>query len=167
MVKTVELIYNAVEPALIAPFSFSENLVTYSMADSQLVTDMNGHSGPAGSYWYLKTWMPYQAKHQAQIPVDGNLVFVFDNNHVIGKSYHAKPNNKVSNSVITSVAAVNLEDTQLQNNAAIKPGVWAHDTQLEDIEAQMKPSTSNKKTISNKLKRTQDERIKNFRFSRK
>jgi hypothetical protein len=52
-----------------------------------------------------------------------DLINVFDNEKVVGRSYVIKPANKVKLSIITNKAVLHLLTTNLQNELLLKPRV--------------------------------------------
>ena len=55
----------------------------------------------------------------------GDILNVFDNDQVIGKTYIVKPNNKVNVSIITNRAWIPLHNSRdLQSNPDLLPGKW-------------------------------------------
>ena len=46
----MEQIYSINSPYLVAPFSFTRNVLQYQASQSRVCTDLNGKLGPCGSY---------------------------------------------------------------------------------------------------------------------
>lgn len=58
-------------------------------------------------------------------PPNGDAVYVFDNEQVVGKTWTIKPNNKSKSSVITNIAVAGLdENLSVQTNKDLHPKEW-------------------------------------------
>ena len=157
ILKSTEIIYNLVKHSLVSPYALAENLVCYSLSNSALVTDINGHTSPAGGYDFVRKWMKEEAKEVAQLP-SSDLAVAFDNDQVIGKSWHVRPNNKVSSSVVTSTLVASIDGT-VQNDRNLMPGGWMSSKQLCDFEQSLVATQQEKTLLNEELIRTLDHRI--------
>ena len=52
--KCIEQIYSVRHERLVLPLAFKQNLLTYSLSNSKLLLNFNGHIGAGGSYKHLK-----------------------------------------------------------------------------------------------------------------
>nr|XP_054753606.1 uncharacterized protein LOC129259335 [Lytechinus pictus] len=120
--KAVEQCYFNVNPKFVLPHSFKENILIYSVSKSKLLPDALGGVSPAGTYYRLRKWLDHRAYKELP-PLNGDVVIAFDNDQVVGKTYHVKADNKVRVSVITSICAFE-EDGKLQERAELKPSNW-------------------------------------------
>ncbi|XP_041466282.1 uncharacterized protein LOC121416832 isoform X2 [Lytechinus variegatus] len=120
--KAVEQCYFNINPKCVLPHSFKENILIYSVSKSKLLPDALGGVSPAGTYYRLRKWLDHQAYHELP-PLNGDVVIAFDNDQVVGKTYHVKADNKVRVSVITSICAFE-EDGKLQEQGELKPSNW-------------------------------------------
>ena len=55
--KMIEHIYDCRNKRLVLPVAFRENLVTYKMSNSPLLTALNGSSSPSGAHTFLTMWL--------------------------------------------------------------------------------------------------------------
>ena len=115
---------------------------------------MQGHTGPAGGYTYIRNWMKTQAEEVVPIP-SGDLVFAFDNDQVIGKTYHVRPDTKLRCSVVTSVCVVAQEDGALEEDESLMPSKWIKPLP----EASLKTTQEEKDLLQRELSKTITERI--------
>ena len=121
---TIEMLYRMRYPSCIAPLSFMRNLLFYVGHDRSRVMKMNGASGPGGSYTTVTDWVKGLATLPPTCP-DGDIITVFDNDQVIGRTWKVRPDNKVSSSVITNIAWIVVQpDGHLQTETAFLPGKW-------------------------------------------
>ncbi len=130
--KAVESIYYLRNPSnIILPLGFSENVVAYSITNSKIATNINGIGG-GGSYESVRKWLSMQA--DVPLPeVKGDVAIAFDNDQVIGKSYHSRVDNKGKISIITAVSEAVVDETgQMQERDDLVPRSWNHMTKLPD-----------------------------------
>ena len=120
--KMIEHIYDCRNKRLVLPLAFRENLVTYKMSNSPLLTSLNGNSSPSGAHTFLTTWLNNNASQCLEFP-EGLVRVVFDNEQVIGKRYRVKANQQsVPTSVITSHAYLSIDVTNnIQYNNTYSP----------------------------------------------
>ncbi|KAJ8022554.1 hypothetical protein HOLleu_37485 [Holothuria leucospilota] len=122
--KSVEQVYNTLKSKHVMLLSFSENAVIHSIVNSKLACNINGLSSPGGSYWTLKHWLENQASSLLPPPV-GDCLCAFDNDQVVGKTYHVRANSKVRVSVITSICMAEVDlHGELQKKSELKPSAW-------------------------------------------
>lgn len=122
--KCIEQIYSARHRRLVLPLPFKQNLLAYSLSNSKLLLDFNGHVMSAGSYTYLKNWLSEKAGDELPVP-HGVVRIVFDNDQVVGKRYTVKADcNTVPLSVITSHAYLSIGASDLQEYVQLKSKHW-------------------------------------------
>ena len=104
------------------PLSFSENVLIYSSSKSKILPNALGAISPSGNYYTVRRWLAHQAECSLP-PLEGDLIYGFDNDQVIGRTYHVRADNKVRASVITSVCAF-ADNGTLQREDKLKPSNW-------------------------------------------
>ena len=110
--KAIESVYHLRNHRIVLPLSFSENLVAYSITNSKLATNMN-RVGGGGGYESIRRWLNTSAEKPLR-DVKGDVAVAFDNDQVIGKSYHSRADNSLNTSIITAVCVAEVEkDGQL------------------------------------------------------
>ncbi|KAJ8017459.1 hypothetical protein HOLleu_45119 [Holothuria leucospilota] len=140
LAKSVEQVYGLQSTKHVFPLSFSENAVTYSVVNSKLAANMGGLSAPSGSYWTIRQWLDGQASQPMPSP-QGDCICAFDNDQVIGKTYHVRANQKLKTSVITSVCVAEVDKSgALQMQKHLKPANWLNnvfdESQILDYDSQ-------------------------------
>ncbi|CAC5420400.1 unnamed protein product [Mytilus coruscus] len=114
---------------LATEYSQLDSLIEYmkdalsKMEDNQkqLVVDLLGNTNPAGHYKTVTNWVKEQSSHPTELP-SCDLMNVFDNEQVIGKTWSIKPKNKIAISIITNKAFMELQSPEsLQKKADLKP----------------------------------------------
>ncbi|XP_060595290.1 uncharacterized protein LOC132749514 isoform X1 [Ruditapes philippinarum] len=124
--RAVEHLYMIPCPSTISPISFLLNVCNYAITGSKTTVDMYGSSSPGGHYKAVTQWLKEQGTVPAVCP-EGDLLNVFDNEQIIGKSYTIKPSNKQKISVITNKGVVSLQSSEsvsmIQNNPNLKPNL--------------------------------------------
>ncbi|CAG2198284.1 unnamed protein product [Mytilus edulis] len=124
--RAVEHIYYLCSRNFISPVSFLANLTSYAMTGSKVVVDIFGNASPSGHYKTVTNWLKDQGSKPVQLP-SNDLMNVFDNEQVVGKTYSIKPSNKVPVSVITNKGFLELNmhsiGKTLQNELSLKPEV--------------------------------------------
>ncbi|XP_072051413.1 uncharacterized protein [Amphiura filiformis] len=131
--KAIEGIYYLRNPShVILPLGFSENVVSYSVTNSKIATNINGVGG-SGGYESVRQWLNAQAD-VPQPEVEGDVAVAFDNDQVIGKSYHSRTENKAKMSIITAVSLADVDKKGvLQEREDLVPRIWDHLTKLPDV----------------------------------
>ncbi|XP_041477204.1 uncharacterized protein LOC121425250 [Lytechinus variegatus] len=130
--KTIEHIYHLGNSKAVLPVCLGENLVSYSVSGSRAACEINSANSPAGSYPYLISWLREQSHEPHTFP-DGDVLVAFDNDQVIGKTYHVRHNNKVKTSVVTSVCIAEVSPTgTLQADNELKHGHWQTAQRLKE-----------------------------------
>ena len=121
IIHCIEQLYSTGNKLLILPMSFQPNLLACSLSGSELIVNMIGKTRPAGSYSFMKKWLPNQAE-EIKFP-DGLVWCVFDNEQVVGKRQVAMTdNNTVPVSVITSNAYLEIDpQSEIQCQPELKP----------------------------------------------
>ncbi|CAG2236053.1 unnamed protein product [Mytilus edulis] len=105
--RALEQLYALSNKKLISPVSFLMSISAYAFTGSKVVVDMIDNTNPSGHYKTIANWLKYQGSQLPVIPAC-DLMNVFDNEQVIGKTYSIKPHNKVAISVITNKGYVKL-----------------------------------------------------------
>ncbi|CAG2220191.1 unnamed protein product [Mytilus edulis] len=142
--RALEQLYALSNKKLISPVSFLMSISAYAFTGSKVVVDMIGNTNPSGHYKTIANWLKYQGSQLPVIPAC-DLMNVFDNEQVIGKTYSIKPRNKVSISVITNKGYVKLLSKE---NMQCKP-----DLKPETI---MKPLRDIDQTEEGAIEKTQE-----------
>ena len=70
--------------------------------------NLNGKTGPAGSYKTVSNWLVSQSTKELDLPQSDCMV-AFDNDQVVGKSWRVSIDNKVKSSCVTSICAVAID----------------------------------------------------------
>ena len=126
-----EHIYGLASSRFIAPFSFTNNLLTYQSTQSKLITNINGKLGPAGTYYTIQNWLGDESHNPLPFP-SGDCIVAFDNDQVVGKSWHIKTNNKVNVSIVTSLCAAPVGNKSSQFDKKLHPRNWFNYDGFED-----------------------------------
>ena len=79
-------IYSINSPFLVAPFSFTRNVLQYQATQSRASTELNGKLGPCGGYTTITNWLTSQRTKPVAFPVFDSQV-AFDNDQVVGRSW--------------------------------------------------------------------------------
>ena len=82
----LEQIYSINSPHLVAPFSFTRNVLQYQAAQSLVNTGLNGKLGPCSGYTTITNWLTSQSTKPVAFPVFDSQV-AFDNDQVVGRSW--------------------------------------------------------------------------------
>lgn len=132
MARAVESIYRCKNPLVVLPLAFSENIVQYSVSNSKIATNINA-AGGGGSYETVRQWLNNRAVDELP-PVKGDVIVAFDNDQVIGKTYHARAENKsVKASVITAVCTAEIDESgTLQEREDLMPCKWQDGNNVPD-----------------------------------
>ena len=75
---------------------------------SRMCINLNGKTGPAGSYKTVSNWLVSQSTKELDFPQSDCMV-AFDNDQVVGKSWHVSIDNKVKSSCVTFICAVAID----------------------------------------------------------
>ena len=111
-------------PMYVGPASLLQNLNIFAITNSKLALNILGNVVPSGRYNTVFNWLSQQANVPLKCP-PGDLVVMFDNEEIVGKTWSIKPNNKLNMSIITNVAAVPLtSNTTLQDRSDLHPRKW-------------------------------------------
>ena len=133
LVPLLESIYRISDPKFIGAWSFMQNLITFSTAKSKQACNVLGTAIPGSKYSNIASFLSNaDTGREAECP-DGDVVFMFDNEQVIGKSWSVTAKNKVKMSVITNVAVLKLENSRNQQLEHFMPGHWLTSEGKEDI----------------------------------
>ena len=114
-------------PHYVGPVSFLQNLNVLAITSSKLALNIIGSSIPGGKYNTVCNWFAEQGSSPLQCPT-GDIVIMFDNEQIIGRTWSIKPQNKIKTSIITNVAALPLTaETSLQKRSDLHPRKWLND----------------------------------------
>ena len=117
-------IYSMNSPYLVAPFSFTRNVLQYQASQSRVCTDLNGKLGPCDSYKTIANWLTSQSTSPVAFPVFDSQV-AFDNDQVVGRSWQVRTNNKGNAIIVTSACVTPLQQQSFhQFNTALHPRNW-------------------------------------------
>ena len=75
---------------------------------SRMCINLNGKTGPAGSYKTVSNWLVSQSTKELDFP-QSDCMAAFDNDQVVGKSLRVSIDNKVKSSCVTSICAVAID----------------------------------------------------------
>ena len=124
LVPLLESVYRISDPKFIGAWSFMQNLITFSTAKSRHACNVLGTAIPGAKYSNIAGFLSNtESGNEADCP-DGDVVFMFDNEQVIGKSWSVTAKNKVKMSIITNVAVLKLEASSYQTVEHLMPGQW-------------------------------------------
>ena len=114
-------------PHYVGPVSFLQNLNVLAITSSKLALNIIGSSIPGGNYNTVCNWFAEQGSSSLQCPT-GDIVIMFDNEQIIGRTWSIKPQSKIKTSIITNVAALPLTaETSLQKRSDLHPRKWLND----------------------------------------
>ncbi|XP_078586266.1 uncharacterized protein LOC144868168 isoform X1 [Branchiostoma floridae x Branchiostoma japonicum] len=123
-VMTLEQLYHLASPVLVAPFSFSRNLLTYAITNSKLVVDMLGKVSPGGMFDTVKSYLQNIATKPLPFP-EGDCEVAIDNDQKLKKQWSVRAQGKMTCSVVTSVCQVQHSDKmELQGREDLSPATW-------------------------------------------
>ena len=64
----------------------------------------------------------------------GDILFIFDNEQMVGKTWNIRPQKKMKSSVITTVSVAHLEsESTVESDSSCHPKVWFTRERAEDI----------------------------------
>ena len=117
------------------PLSFRENLVSFKLSNSALLTCLMASSSPSGSSTTLLNWLNKASLQPLTVP-QGMVRLVFDNEQVVGKRYRVKAGQStVPMSAITSHLYMLMdENCNIQYEDKYKPSNWMFNDINEEIE---------------------------------
>ena len=92
----------------VAPMCFVNNIMQCQATQSQMCINLNGKTGPAGSFKTVSDWLVSQSTKELDFPQSDCMV-AFDNHQVVGKSWRVSIDNKVKSSCVTSICAVAID----------------------------------------------------------
>ena len=87
---------------------FVNNIMQCQATQSRMCINLNGKTGPAGSYKTVSNWLVSQSTKELDFPQSDCMV-AFDNDQVVGKSWRVSIDNKVKSSCVTSICAVAID----------------------------------------------------------
>ena len=130
----IETIYKCHNKMLVLPLSFKENIVTYKLSNSSILTALNGSTKPSGAHTFSSDWLNSASSEPLKVP-RGFVRIVFDNEQVIGKRYRVRAKeSKVPATLITSYAYLIVDqDNLMQNREEMKPKHWMFKDITEDF----------------------------------
>ena len=155
----LESIYKLRNANFLGPVSLLQNLTFLSMTNSKAAVDIIGSSGAGGKYTTLCRWLGSISSKPPTVP-DGDTLFVFDNEQIVGKTWNIKPQNKVRTSIITTVAAVQLDkEMRIENNPLLHPSRWFTQARVADV---LHEIVSEESAVYNELRKVHMEQFKLF-----
>ena len=115
-----------------------QNLVFYASTKSKHACNILGTAIPAARYTTLYNFVSdINIGAETKCP-DGDVVFIFDNEQIIGKPWNVSATNKVTKSVITNVTVAKLNNTNdLQKSKELIQGKWMPSVGHEEIIADL------------------------------
>lgn len=120
----IECIYKLKNNNFMGPTSTLQNLSILSLTKSKSAVDICGSSTAGGKYSALCKFLKNVPSTPTEGP-EGEAVYVFDNEQIIGKTWNIKPNNKVKCSIVTTVVAAQLsKDISFQQKQQFHPASW-------------------------------------------
>lgn len=129
----LESLYKLRNANFVGPVSVLQNLTILSMTNSKTAVDIIGSAGAGGKYTTLCRWLSNIPANPLKCP-PGDVLFVFDNEQIVGKTWNIKPQNKVKSSVITTVAVAQLKDEiTYECNESLHPGRWFTHEKVTEI----------------------------------
>ena len=95
MIPVLESIYRIADPQFIGAWSFLQNLVVYSCAKNKQASNILVTAIPASKYNNVSIFLSdVESSREAKCP-DGDVIFMFDNEQIVGKSWNISADNKV------------------------------------------------------------------------
>ncbi len=132
LIAIKEMIQRLVKSSFIGPFSFLCNLVGYSIHNSKLTTNIFGTVLPGGKYKSMTQWLSKSSTEENKCP-GGDVIFSFDNEQMVAKTWSVAPNNKTSVSVVTNICvAVVNKVTSIMKDKNLHPMNWFKSEGNED-----------------------------------
>ena len=104
----LEHLYGMSTKYFVAPMYFVNNIMQCQATQSRMCINLNGKTGPAGSYKTVSNWLVSQSTKELDFPQSDCMV-AFDNDQVVGKSWRISTDNKVKSSCVTSICAVAID----------------------------------------------------------
>lgn len=138
MIPILESTYRLLEPEFVGIWSFMQNLVVSASTKSKHACNILGTAIPAAKYTTIYNFVSdINIGAETKCP-DGDVVFMFDNEQIIGKSWNVSAINKVKMSVIMNVAVAKLNNNNdIQKNKELISGKWMTSVGHEDIIADL------------------------------
>ena len=87
---------------------FVNNIMQCQATQSRMCINLNGKTGPEGSYKTVSNWLVSQSTKELDFPQSDCMV-AFDNDQVVGKSWRVSIDNKSKSSCVTSICAVAID----------------------------------------------------------
>ena len=121
----VEQLYYVRNMNFIGAFSFSQNIVRWSLAGSKTLQTIDGASTAAGSVTSLKKVLKNAASKPNACFKEGDVDVYFDNTQRIGKTGRVRENGITPMNIATNVVFIqNHSYSNIQSNEGLKPGHW-------------------------------------------
>ena len=92
----------------VPPMCFVNNIMQCQATQSRMCINLNGKTGPAGSFKTVSNWLVSQSTKALDFHQSDCMV-AFDNDQVVGKSWRVSIDNKVKSSCVTSICAVAID----------------------------------------------------------
>jgi hypothetical protein len=122
--KAIEQLMFCRNNNIIAPLSFTCNLLTYFATGSKVACTLQSSTGPAGSYTSILNWLNDQTAEPLTCPRTDSVVTFFDNNQVVEKNWRVQLNYKTSVSTITTIVHVQQPGNEVQQSLHMSPSQW-------------------------------------------
>ncbi|XP_035690584.1 uncharacterized protein LOC118425675 [Branchiostoma floridae] len=123
-VMTLEQIYHIVSPVLVAPFTFTRNLLCYVATNSKLVVNMLGKISSGGMIDTVKSYLDTIAVNPLPFP-NGDCEVAIDNDQKLKKQWSVRAKGKMTCSVVTSVCQVEHgPEMDMQGRDDLSPASW-------------------------------------------
>ena len=134
LVPVLESIYRISDPMFIGAWSFIQNLITFSTTKSRQACNILGTAIPGSKYSTVTAFLNDTDTGREALCPPGDVIFMFDNEQVVGKSWSVTAKNKVKMSVITNVAVMQLETAKnIQQVQHLMPGQWLTSEGKKDV----------------------------------
>ena len=108
-------------------------MVVFSLTKSKQAGNVVGSIVPGGKYTKISNYLSDTDVLEKVTCAGGDVVWMFDNEQVVGRSWNIQADNKVTASVMTNVAVANIyPNTALQGKENLMPGRWLTTKDNED-----------------------------------
>ena len=104
----LEHLYGMRTKYFVAPMCFVNNIMQCQATQSRMYINLNGKTGPAGSYRTVSNWLVSQSTKELDFPQSDCMV-AFDNDQVADKSWRVSTDNKVKSFCVTTICAVTID----------------------------------------------------------
>ena len=135
-ITVMECMYRLFDSSFIGQWSFLQNIVIFSASKNKNVCNIFGTSVPAAKFSTLSNFLSdIESTEETPCP-EGDVIFMFDNEQVIGRNWNIRVKNRIKSSIITNVAVAAVhshDDTEsIQTVEELMPGKWLKSAGNED-----------------------------------